>query len=268
MIEILSFGFMQNALVVSLLVSIAAGIIGSMIVVNKSVFVAGGVAHSAFGGVGLALFCGFSTSFGALIFALLCALCLSYAYLYQKERLDAYVGASWAIGMAIGIIFIDITPGYNGDIQSYLFGSILAVSEAEMVAMALFDVVLVIFFKLYYYEMLGLFFDSEFAKLRGVNIARFTSIIFVLIAIGVVVSMSVAGLILVLALLSIPAYIATLFAHSLKAIAWLSSGICLVFMIAGLALGFYLNISISAMIVVLMGLAMFGAIALKSLQRS
>ncbi|WP_295700565.1 metal ABC transporter permease [uncultured Helicobacter sp.] len=260
MAEIFSYQFVWVALFMSFLVSICSGIIGSIIVANKNVFVAGGVAHSAFGGVGAALFFGFSTTFGALLFGVIMALFLSYAFLYQKERLDAYVGASWAFGMAIGVIFIDITPGYNSDISSYLFGSLLAVGLEEMIAMGIFDVFLVLFVALYYYEMLALFYDNQFCTLKGLNVYAWTSIIFVLIAIGVVLSMSVGGLILILAILSIPAYIAHLFSHSLAFMMCISWLISLISIWVGFFVAYWCNVSIGACIVVLLAFAMFGAI--------
>lgn len=267
MIELFSYQFVWVALFVSFLVSICSGVIGSMIVANKNVFVAGGVAHSAFGGVGLALFCGFSTMLGALCFGVAMAIFLAYAFLYQRERLDAYVGASWAFGMAIGVILIDLSPGYNSDISSYLFGSILAVGTDEMIAMAAFDIFLIIFVRLYYYEILGLFYDSEFCQTKGLNVNVWISVVFVLIAIGVVLSMSVAGLILVLAILSIPAYIANLFSHSLGSMMFISWLISLIFMWAGFFIAYYLNISIGACIVVLLALGMFSAMLIYKMTR-
>lgn len=267
MADLFSYQFVWIALFVSFLVSVCSGIIGSMIVANKNVFVAGGVAHSAFGGVGLALFCGFSTMLGAMLFSILMALFLAYAFLYQRQRLDAYVGAGWALGMAIGVILIDLSPGYNNDISSYLFGSLLAVSKDEMLAMAIFDIIIIAFVRLYYYEILSLFYDSEFCTLRGMNARVWTSIIFVLIAMGVVISMSVAGLILVLAILSIPAYIANLFSHSLKMMMIISWLLSLIFMWAGFFIAYWCNISIGACIVVLLALGMFAAIITNKFMR-
>lgn len=267
MADLFSYQFVWIALFVSFLVSVCSGIIGSMIVANKNVFVAGGVAHSAFGGVGLALFCGFSTMLGAMLFSILMALFLAYAFLYQRQRLDAYVGAGWALGMAIGVILIDLSPGYNNDISSYLFGSLLAVSKDEMLAMAIFDIIIIAFVRLYYYEILSLFYDSEFCTLRDMNVRVWTSIIFVLIAMGVVISMSVAGLILVLAILSIPAYIANLFSHSLKMMMIISWLLSLIFMWAGFFIAYWCNISIGACIVVLLALGMFVAIITNKFMR-
>ncbi len=169
--------------------------------------------------------------------------------------------------MAIGVIFIDLSPGYNSDISSYLFGSILAVGFDEIIAMAIFDIFIIIFVSLYYYEILSLFYDSEFCALKGMNVKLWVTLIFVCIAIGVVISMSVAGLILVLAILSIPAYIANLFSHSLKMMMMISWAISLIFMWVGFFVAYYFNISIGACIVVLLAFGMFAAIIIHKFTR-
>lgn len=267
MSELFSHQFVWIALVASLLVSVCSGIIGSMIVANNNVFVAGGVAHGAFGGVGLALFLGFSTSLGAVIFSVIMALFLAYIFLYQRQYLDACVGASWAFGMALGVIFIDITPGFSNDLSSYLFGSLLSVSMQDLVCMGLFDVVIVGFVALFYQQILALFYDSEFCALRGMRVNLWLSVIFVLIALGVVFSMSVGGLILVLAILSIPAYIANLFAKSLKNMMYLSTLIALVCMWGGFFIAYYWNLSIGACVVIMLALLMALAMCIKPKRR-
>lgn len=267
MLELFSYKFVWVALLASFLVSICSGIIGSIIVANKNVFIAGGVAHSAFGGVGIALFCGFSTTFGAMIFSVLMALFFAYASLYQRQHLDSYMGASWAFGMAIGVILMDLTPGYNHDISSYLFGSLIATDSNDLLIMAGFDLFMIIFVVMYYHNILSLFYDREFCKLRGMNISIWTTLIFILIALGVVISMNVAGLILVLAILSIPAYMASLFTHSLKAMMLYSWVISLLFMYAGFFIAWVYNLSIGACIVILLSVGMFIALAIQKIIR-
>ena len=132
MLEVLSYDFMQNALIAGILVSIASGIIGSLIVVNRMVFLAGGIAHTSYGGIGMAIYFGFPIFFGASLFAVLSAVLMAYITLNQRDKIDTFVGLIWAVGMAIGIIFVDLTPGYNVDLMSYLFGSILAVSSDDI----------------------------------------------------------------------------------------------------------------------------------------
>lgn len=252
LLELVSLKFVWMALLVSFLVSIVSGVVGSIAVANKKVFVAGSVAHSAFGGVGLALFCGFSPTMGAMIFAIVLALFLAWAHRHYPDRLDSYMGAIWAFGMALGVVFIDLTPGYNSDIASYLFGSIIAVSDEEALAIAVYDVLLLCFVGVYYRQILGLLYDETFCRVQGVGTMWLSRVIFVYIAVGVVMSMSVAGLILVLAVLSIPAYIAQLFVGSLKAMMLVGFVLSLAFMWVGFFLAYWLNISPGACIVLLM----------------
>ncbi|PAF42478.1 metal ABC transporter permease [Helicobacter sp. 11S02596-1] len=264
MIEFLSYGFIQNALLASFLISICAGVIGSIIVSNKSVFLAGGVAHSAFGGVGVALYFGFNATLGACIAGVLMALLMAYAVHLHQNKIDTFIAASWALGMAIGIILIDLTPGYSSDITSYLFGSIIAVAPSDIVAIGVFDVVLLVFVGVYYRELLSIFYDSEFCRLKKINIHFFNIAVFVLVSLGVVMSMGVAGLILVLSILSIPAYIATMFVASLRSqmvLAWLLS---LVFMWGGFLISYAYDLSVGACIVIVSVLGMGLAILAKN----
>lgn len=256
MLDLFSYQFVYMALIVAFLVSICSGILGSIIVANKSVFVAGGVAHCAFGGVGVAIFFGFSTMLGALGFSVLMALFIAYANFYQKDRLDSYIGAAWAFGMALGVIMIDISPGYASDISSFLFGSLIAVNFTDIAALLVFDVILISFVGLYYNEIVSLFFDSEFCRLKGLNVSLWLVVIYIIISIGVVLSMSVAGLILVLAILSIPAYMANLFVKSLKMMMIVGFFISLVFSYIGFFVAFVSDISVGACIVIMLSVGM------------
>ena len=263
--ELVSLKFVWMALLVSFLVSVVSGVIGSIAVANKKGFVAGSVAHSAFGGGGLALFCGFSPTLGAVLFAIGVALFLSWADRHFGDRLDSYMGAIWAFGMALGVVFIDLTPGYNSDIASYLFGSIIAVSDEEALAIAVYDVVLLGFVGVYYRQILGLLYDEAFCRVQGVSSVWLGGVIFVFIAVGVVMSMSVAGLILVLAILSIPAYIAQLFVASLRAMMVVGFALSLAFMWVGFFLAYWLNISPGACIVLLMCVGMLISLGVRSI---
>ncbi|MGB3961686.1 MAG: metal ABC transporter permease, partial [Sulfurimonas sp.] len=132
MLEALSYQFVQNALIAGILVSFIAGIIGSLVVVNRMVFLVGGIAHAAYGGIGLALFTGIPIFAGTSLFAILAALFMAFITIHQRDKIDIFIGLTWAVGMAIGIIFVDLTPGYNVDLMSYLFGSILAVNQEDL----------------------------------------------------------------------------------------------------------------------------------------
>lgn len=268
MLEILSLQFMQNALIVALLISLCSGIIGSLIVSNKIVFLSGGVAHSAFGGVGVALYFGFHTMLGAGLAAVFMSLVLLYFMIFRKQNIDSLIAASWAFGVALGVILIDITPGYGIDITSYLFGSILAISREDIYIIAVYDMLLLCFVGLYYREILSISYDEIFCKLKQVRINIFILAIFIFISLGIVVSMSIAGLILVLAILSIPAYIAEMFVDSLKKMMIASSVLSIVFILGGFCLSYKYNVSIGACVVMCAICGMIVAFGIKCALKS
>ncbi|CBG39979.1 metal ABC transporter permease [Helicobacter mustelae] len=244
------YPFLYNAFLASFLISICAGIVGSIVVSSKSVFLTGGVAHGAFGGVGLALFFGFSATLGASIAAVLMALLISFIYFRYKNFLDSYVAALWAFGMAIGVICIDLSKGYGSDISSYLFGSIIAVSTQDLWRIGIFDGILILFVSVFYREILSIFYDTEFCQLKKIPTTFFQILIFIFVSLGVVMSMSAAGLILVISILSIPAYIAHVFASSLREQMFYSWIFSLCFMWGGFYLSYKMDLSIGACVVV------------------
>lgn len=249
MFELLNFQFIQNALIATLLISICGGIIGSLIVSNKLVFLGGGVAHSAFGGVGIALYFGFSTMLGAAITSIIMSLILLYFVISKKQNIDSFIAAAWAFGMALGVILIDITPGYGSDMTSYLFGSILAISTKDIFIILIYDILLLIFISLYYREILSISYDEVFCKLKKININIFLFFIFIFISLGIVMSMNMAGLILVLAILSIPAYVASMFVNSLRKMMIFSCVLSFVFICIGFFVSYKYNLSIGACVV-------------------
>src|SRR5574344_474360 len=167
MLEILQYSFIQNALIAGVLISIAAGIIGTLVVVNKITFLTGGIAHSAYGGIGMAIYLGIPVLFGATVFSIITAILIAIITLKNKSRIDAIIGMMWASGMAIGIVLIDLSPGYNVDLMSYLFGSIIAVSSADLLFLLLLDIFIILIVSIFYKELLAVSYDSEFAGLRG-----------------------------------------------------------------------------------------------------
>jgi len=249
MIEALSYEFMQNALIAGVLVSFIAGIMGSLIVVNRMVFLAGGIAHAAYGGIGIALFTGIPIFLGTSLFAVIAALFMAVVTLKQKENIDIFVGLIWAVGMAIGIIFVDLTPGYNVDLMSYLFGSILAVSKDDLLFMgALFCVILLVL-SLWYRQLLAVSYDSEYAALSGINIKFFYTLILVLSALSVVIAIKVVGLILVIALLTIPIYMGQNLSSSLLSMMFISGFIASVFTLVGLWFSYTFDLTSGACII-------------------
>lgn len=250
MLEALQYDFIQNALISGILVSLAAGIIGSLVVVNRITFLAGGIAHSSYGGIGLAIFLGLPVLFGATVFAVITAILIAMLTLNNKKRIDSIIGIMWAFGMAIGIIFVDLTPGYNVDLMSYLFGSIIAVSNEDIVYLCILDLFIVSAVLFFYKQILAVSYDSEFASLRGINVKFFYTLILVLAGLSVVAAIKVVGLILVIALLTIPTYLAEMFTKKLSSMMIISSIIATFFTIFGLIISYFYDISSGASIII------------------
>lgn len=255
MIEALSFNFMQNAIISSLFVSIACGIVGTLIIANRMVFLAGGIAHGAYGGLGLAFFLGFSPLLGALGFCLALSLLLAYLTYQNSKRIDSIIGTIWAFGMAFGIVLIDLTPGYSVDLMSYLFGSILSVSTFDLWLIFGVSLVIILLVSFFYKEILATSFDMEFAKLKGVHVKFFYTLIIIMMALCIVATIRAVGLILVIALLTIPPYIAEKFCSKLFSMMILSTILSMFFSIIGLILAFYFNLTSGATIILVASLA-------------
>lgn len=264
--EILQYEFMQNALYASLLIALCCGIIGSLCVVNRMVFLAGGLAHGAYGGVGIAIFFGLPILLGASIFALALALLLSY-FAFYGNRSDALIGVIWALGMALGILFIDLTPGYSQDFMSYLFGSITAISREDLYWALGYDVVLIVFVGLYYREIVGISYDASFSKLKRLFTFLLLSAILSLIALGIMISMQMVGLILIIALMSIPAYIAEKIASSLLEMFYWASFFALLFILFGVLLSYFFDLPAGAAIVLVASLFFFSSMLVQFLWR-
>ncbi len=256
MLEALSYEFIQNAIIAGILVSIASGIIGSLIVVNRMVFLAGGIAHASYGGIGIAVYFGLPVFFGASVFAVMSALLIAWITQDKKNKIDTFIGLIWATGMAIGIIFIDMTPGYNVDLMSYLFGSILAVSSEDLYFSGILLSVIIFIMTFYYKNILAVSYDSEYASLRGINVRFFYTLILVLSALTVVIAIKVVGLILVMALLTIPVYMAEKLSNSLAHMMVLSGIFATIFTLSGLFISYIYDITSGASII------MVGAICL------
>ncbi len=263
MIEALSYDFIQNALIAGLLVSMAAGIIGSLIVVNRMVFLAGGIAHTAYGGIGVAVYLGLPIFLGASVFAVLAALIIASITLKHRERMDTFIGLMWAVGMAVGVVLIDITPGYQADFMSYLFGSILAVSQSDLWFMGGLLAVIIFIMTFWYRDILAVSYDSEYANLRGINVPFFYTLILVLSALTVVVAIKVVGLILVIALLTIPVYIAEKLSHSLFTMMILSGLFSSVFTLFGLWFSYEYDIASGASIILVSATSLFLFLGIK-----
>ncbi len=268
MIEILSMSFFQNAIMAGALASIACGVIGSLVVVNRQVFMAGGVAHAAYGGVGLAFFLGLPVLPCAVVFTALAALITAHFTFDRRERTDSFVGVLWASGMAFGIILIDLTPGYNVDVMSYLFGSILTVPRSEVWAMLGLDAVIVVLIRHWYREFLSLSFDMEFARSSGIPVKRLYCLMLVLVAVAVVMVIQVVGLILIIALLTIPSMLAEQKARSLAHMMVLATLYCFVFSMLGLWVAYQFDLASGASIIAVSAATFFGTRCVQSWKSS
>ncbi len=251
--SLLEYQFLQNAFLAGILASIGCGITGPFVVVNRISYLAGGIAHAILGGMGIALYFQFDPMIGALISALFSALLIAYIKLNFNQQEDTIIGALWAVGMATGIIFISQTPGYNTELLSYLFGNILMVSESELNMMLLLDASLIIIIALFYKNLVAISFDREFAKTRGVAVGFYYTLLLCLIALTVVLLIQVVGLILVIALLTLPAAIASHYSYSIIKIIGISIVTGMLFSSGGLMISYQADFPAGSTIIVLAG---------------
>ncbi len=252
MMELLQYEFIRNAIMAGILASISCGIIGVYVVVKRIVFISGGIAHASFGGIGLGYYLGINPILGVLPFSIASA--LSMGWVSKRSRLpeDTAIGILWAMGMSIGIILVSLTPGYAPDLMTYLFGNILTVPFSDIVLMLILDAIIILVVYSFYKEFLALCFDEEFATVRGVHAERLYLILLCLIALTIVVLIRVVGIILVIALLTIPAAMSRQFTSNLKKMMMLSIVFGAVFSSGGIWLSYLFDVPSGATIVLVM----------------
>lgn len=248
-----SQSFMQNAIAGGILASIACGAIGSYVVVKKIGYLAGGIAHAVLGGMGIAYYLGRSPIEGALVSALVFAFILGWVSLRMQQQEDTIIGALWAGGMAVGILFISQTPGYNVDLMSFLFGNILMIAPEDLYWIAGLDLIILIIVFLFYKQFISVSFDEEFARLRGIPVERFYLLFLSLVALTVVILIQIVGLILVIALLTLPAAIAGLYVRSLSLMMILAALFGMIFTTGGLAISYQPDLPPGPTIILLAG---------------
>jgi len=217
-IDIFQYQFIIKGLLGAFFASITAGIAGTYIVSRRMVFLSGGVTHASFGGIGIGYFAGISPVIGAAVFGVLSALGIEYLSVKQKIREDSAIGILWALGMAIGIIFIYLTPGYTPNLMSYLFGSILTVTNSDIIALAVLSAVLIVYFGIFYRTILYISFDESYARTYSSYVNVFKYITTALMAITIVLNIRMAGVVLVISLLTIPPNIAMIFTRKYQKI--------------------------------------------------
>jgi zinc transport system permease protein len=262
---ILEYTFFQNAIMAGVLAAIACGVIGAYVVVKRLVFISGGISHAAFGGIGLGLFLGYNPLIIAIIFSVFSSSVLGIISKKAYQREDTLIGAMWAIGMAFGIFMVYQTPGYVPDLASYLFGNILTVSRSDILIMIILNIIIAIIIFTRYNEFLAFSFDEEFSEVTNVPIMRTYIVLLSLIALTVVVLVSVVGIILAMALLTLPAATASLFTNSLKKMISLSVFIGIAYMLLGIGMSFLLDEPSGATIVLVSGISYLGLLGINSL---
>lgn len=257
MIEDLALPFMQHAVFAAILAAVCCGLVGTLIVANRMVFLAGGAAHAAYGGVGLAYFLALPMLPVAASFTVAAALAMAAMTLRRAEDSDTAVGVLWAAGMAFGIILLDLTPGYKPDLMSYLFGSIVTVPTADLHALAVLDAVLILVTLRHYHGFVAMAFDREFAAVRGAPVRMLHYLLTGLAAVSVVLLIRVVGLILVIALVSVAPSLAMRRAASLgRAMVW-AAALNIVFCLSGLLLAYRFNLTSGAAIIAVAAVTYF-----------
>ncbi|MBN2898553.1 MAG: metal ABC transporter permease [Clostridia bacterium] len=247
--DFLSYQFLQNAFWASILASVACGIIGVIIVEKKLVMMSGGISHTSFGGIGLGYLLGIKPIIGGLIFSVLAAFGVIKIKRSTKTSEDTLLGMMWAAGMALGIVFISIRSGYPPDMTSYLFGDILTVSRTDLWFMLALNIILIGIVFLFFEYWKAYLFDEELLRVLDYNIERFELVLYLLVAISIVVLIKAVGIILVIAMLTIPASIAKMFVGELKKLIFFSCILGLIHFMIGLMLSYYVNISSGATII-------------------
>jgi len=255
------YPFLQYALLTGLLVSVACGIIGSYVVTRRITYIAGSIAHTVLGGLGAARYCQtvyqwewFHPLYGAVLAALLSAVIIGVVSMRARQREDTVIGSLWAIGMAAGILFIYKTPGYNEDLMSYLFGSILMVSPQDLWMIAGLDILVVIAGILFYNQFLALCFDEEFARLRGVRVELYYLLLLCLTALTVVLLVTVVGIVMVIALLTLPAAVAGELTKRLWHMMALATVLTALFTTAGLGVSYGPDLPAGATTIIIAGI--------------
>lgn len=248
----MTYPFLRNALIAAMLASVVCGIIGTIIVEKKLVMMSGGIAHTSFGGIGLGYYANFEPIYGGLLFSVLAAIGIVFIKRNGRSRSDAIIGMFWSLGMALGILFISLTPGYPPSLNSYLFGDILRVANSDLTIMVILDLIILLSFGVIFNYWKAFLFDEEYSRTLGINTKLLEYFLFILISLSIVVLIRVVGIILVIALLTIPTSIARIFSKDLKTLMISSIIISGIMCIIGLIISYQFDIQSGATIIILL----------------
>lgn len=247
--NLLEYTFFQHALLGSLLASIACGIIGTYIVTRRLVFISGGITHASFGGIGLGLFAGTSPLLSAAVFSVLSAFGVEWLSKRKDMREDSAIAVFWTLGMALGIMFSFLSPGFAPDLSAYLFGNILTITEVDLWLLGLLSVLLTGFFALYIRPIIYIAFDREFARSQKIPVAFFEYTLMMFIALTIVACLRMVGIVLAISLLTLPQMTANLFTHNFKKIIGLSVVIGFLSCLGGLFISYHWKVPSGASII-------------------
>lgn len=252
--EILNYTFFQNALTGSLLVSICCGILGTYIVTRRLVFISGGITHASFGGLGLGFYAGINPIITAIAFAVLSAFGVEWLSKRHSVREDSAIAVFWALGMALGIIFIFMSPGFTPNLSEYLFGNILTITRTDLFWFALFSGILCLFIAFFLRPIIFIAFDPEFAKVHRLPVRLIQYSMLCFIAIAIVLSIRMIGIVLLMSVLTLPQMVASVFYNDFRKIMFGSVIFCLLACVGGLFLSYYLNVPAGACIVFILAI--------------
>ncbi len=250
---IFTYMFMRNAIYAGILASVIFGMIGTFVVVKRIVFISGGISHASFGGVGMAYYLGWNPLIGASIFAVSSALGIGAVGKRAMQREDTAIGIVWALGMALGAFFMSITPDYLPNMSSVLFGNILMIRRADVYFMIALSITITLTTILLYPRIQCVSFDEEFAKVVGVHTNILNVFMLVLVALSIVVLIKFVGIVLLIAMLTIPASIASEFTRDMWKMMVFSTVLSLFFVMSGLLISYSWNLPAGATIVLLAG---------------
>ena len=252
--------FLQVALFGGLMVSVACGVVGSYVVVRRISYIAGGIAHCVLGGIGAAYYLNnvhgwvwLDPMYGAVVAAIVAALIIGMVSLHARAHEDTIIGGMWAIGMATGVMFVSATPGYGQDLMSYLFGNILLITSKDLYLIGVLDVVVLVVGLAFYRQLLAICFDEQFARSRGMKVQGWFLMLLVVTALTVVLLSTVVGIVMVIALLTLPAAIARMFTRRLWSMMLAATLICAVFIMSGFAVSYKPELPTGATIIIIAG---------------
>ena len=248
-IELFQYMFFQNALLGSLFASIACGIIGTYIVTRRLVFISGGITHASFGGIGIGLYTGISPLLTAAVFSVLSAFGVEWLSKRSDMREDSAIAVFWTLGMAVGIIFSFLAPGFTPELSSFLFGNILTITIGDITLLGIISLALAVFFSVFMKPIVSIAFDREFARSQHLPVTLFEYTLMMFIALTIVSCLRMIGIVLVISLLTLPQMTANLFTYKFKNIIWLSIGIGYISCIGGLLLSYQLQVPSGAAII-------------------